>query len=257
MKAAIVPRRKAKPATAAASPPSRLQTKIAPLSKLKSIGVHFSTVLAGEVYYRTFHNRRGVGQYIGLAPSPFQSGDMARDQGIAKAGNPRARKAMIELSWLWLHHQPDRERVGDRKGRLRRIAIVAMARKLAVALWRCLETGVIPEGAVLEARLNRPNSERAFERPFASSGMGPVTAPGPVLALGAKAPRERLVRSIPGLANCARRIMDRRKRAGPDIRLSGAGPRPKRGPIPPTRQTRRVSRSAFGRAASTRRRAGR
>ena len=77
-------------------------------------------LLAGEVYYRTFHNRRGVGQNIGLAPSPFQSGDMARDQGIAKAGNPRARKAMIELSWLWLHHQPDsalskrfRERVGE------------------------------------------------------------------------------------------------------------------------------------------------
>ncbi len=157
MKAAIVPRRTAKPATAAASPPSHVQTKIAQLYKLKSIGVHFSTVLAGEVYYRTFHNRRGVGQYIGLAPSPFQSGDMARDQGIAKAGNPRARKAMIELSWLWLHHQPDsalskwfRERVGDQKGRIRRIAIVAVARKLAVALWRYLETGVIPEGAVLK-----------------------------------------------------------------------------------------------------------
>ena len=101
--------------------------------------------------------RRGVGQYIGLAPSPFQSGDMARDQGIAKAGNSRARKAMIELAWLWRRHQPDsalstwfRERVGDRKGRVRRIAIVAMARKLAVALWRYLETGLVPEGAVLK-----------------------------------------------------------------------------------------------------------
>ena len=119
--------------------------------------MHFSTVLAGEVYYRTFRNRRGVGQYIGLAPSPFQSGDMARDQGIAKAGNSRARKAMIELAWLWRRHQPDsalstwfRERVGDRKGRVRRIAIVAMARKLAVALWRYLETGLVPEGAVLK-----------------------------------------------------------------------------------------------------------
>lgn len=157
MKAAIVPPRKAEGAMAAASLPSPVQTKIAQLYKLKSIGVHFSTVLAGEVYYRIFHNRRGVGQYIGLAPSPFQSGDVARDQGIAKAGNPRARKAMIELSWLWLHHQPDsalsqwfRERVGDKKGRVRRIAIVAMARKLAVALWRYLETGVIPEGAVLK-----------------------------------------------------------------------------------------------------------
>ncbi len=157
MKAAIVPRRKAEPANAAFSAPSPAQAKIAQLYKLKSIGVHFSAVLAGEVYYRTFRNRRGVGQYIGLAPSPFQSGDIARDQGIAKAGNGRARKAMIELSWLWLHHQPDsalskwfRERVGDQKGRVRRIAIVAMARKLAVALWRYLETGVIPEGAVLK-----------------------------------------------------------------------------------------------------------
>jgi transposase len=153
MKAAIVPRSKAEPANAASSPPSHVQTKIAQLYKLKSTGVHFSTVLAGEVYYRTFHNRRGVGQYIGLAPSPFQSGDMARDQGIAKAGNGRARQAMIELSWLWLRHQPDsalskwfRERVGDQKGRVRRIAIVAMARKLAVALWRYLETGLIPRG---------------------------------------------------------------------------------------------------------------
>jgi transposase len=147
------------PANAGAWPrsPSPAQSNIAQLYKLKSIGVHFSAVLAGEVYYRTFRNRRGVGQYIGLAPSPFQSGDIARDQGIAKAGNGRARKAMIELSWLWLHHQPDsalskwfRERVGDQKGRVRRIAIVAMARKLAVALWRYLETGLIPEGAVLK-----------------------------------------------------------------------------------------------------------
>jgi transposase len=157
MKAAIVPPKKAKPASAACAAPSPAEAKAAQLMRLKSIGVHFSTALAREVYYRTFQNRRGVGQYIGLAPSPFQSGDMARDQGIAKAGNKRARKAMIELSWLWVQHQPDsalsqwfRERVGDKKGRVRRIFIVAMARKLAVALWRYLETGVIPEGAVLK-----------------------------------------------------------------------------------------------------------
>jgi transposase len=82
---------------------------------------------------------------------------LAHDQGIAKAGNKRARKAMIELSWLWQRHQPDsalskwfRERVGQKKGRVKRIAIVAMARKLAVALWRYLETGLVPEGAVLK-----------------------------------------------------------------------------------------------------------
>ena len=156
MAAAVVASRKAK-TNAAAAPPNRVQSQIVQLFKLKGIGVHFSTVLGGEVYYRTFRNRRGVGQYIGLASSPFQSGDMARDQGIAKAGNSRARKTMIQLAWLWRRHQPDsalskwfRERVGDQKGRVRRIAIVAMARKLAVALWRYLETGLVPEGAVLK-----------------------------------------------------------------------------------------------------------
>jgi transposase len=156
MEAAVVASRKAK-AKAAAAPPSRVQSRIVQLFKLRGIGVHFSTGLAGEVYYRTFRNRRGVGQYIGLAPSPFQSGDMARDQGIAKAGNSRARKTMIQLAWLWRRHQPDsalskwfRERVGEKKGRVRRIAIVAMARKLAVALWRYLEDGLVPEGAVLK-----------------------------------------------------------------------------------------------------------
>jgi transposase len=155
MAAAVVPSTRANCKGAASPIPTHVQAKAAQLYKLKSIGVHFSTVLAGEVYYRTFRNR--VGQYIGLAPSPFQSGDMARDQGIAKAGNKRAREAMIELSWLWLRHQPDsalskgfRERVGDKMGRVKRIAIVAMARKLAVALWRYLETGLIPEGAVLK-----------------------------------------------------------------------------------------------------------
>ena len=157
MAAQIVPLKTANRKRAAASTPSPVQAKAAQLFKLKSIGVHFSTVLAGEAYYRTFRNRRGVGQYIGLAPSPFQSGDMAREQGIAKGGNERARKAMIELAWLWRRHQPDsalskwfRERVGEKKGRVRRIAIVAMARKLAVALWRYLETGLVPEGAVLK-----------------------------------------------------------------------------------------------------------
>jgi transposase len=155
--ALVVPAKRGKAKSAAAPTPSHIRAKAAELIKLRGIGVHFSAALAGEVYYRTFKNRRGVGQYIGLAPSPFQSGDMARDQGIAKAGNSRARKAMIELAWMWRRHQPDsalskwfRERVGDKKGRIKRIAIVAMARKLAVALWRYLETGLVPEGAVLK-----------------------------------------------------------------------------------------------------------
>jgi transposase len=156
MAAEIVPPARAKrkgPAVA----PTPIRVKAAELIKLKSIGVRLSAALAGEVFYRTFPNRRAIGQYLGLAPSPFQSGEVARDQGIAKAGNKRARKAMIELAWLWRRHQPMsalskwfHERVGDQKGRIRRIAIVAMARKLAVALWRYLETGLVPEGAVLK-----------------------------------------------------------------------------------------------------------
>jgi transposase len=82
---------------------------------------------------------------------------MSRDQGISKAGNPKARTIMIELAWLWLRHQPNsplsiwfRERVGTAKGRIRRIAIVAMARKLLITLWRYLETGVAPTATVLK-----------------------------------------------------------------------------------------------------------
>src|ERR1700747_2587853 len=133
--------------------------KIKHLVKLKSIGPEFATVLVGEVFYRTFDNRKKIGSYVGLTPSPFQSGSTSRDQGISKAGNTKARTTMIELAWMWLRYQPDsrlsvwfRERVGNRKGRIKRIAIVAMARKLIIALWRYLETGVVPEGAVLKSK---------------------------------------------------------------------------------------------------------
>src|SRR6516162_3606989 len=133
--------------------------KIKHLVKLKSIGPEFATVLVGEVLYRTFNNRKQIGSYVGLTPSHFQSGSTSRDQGISKAGNTKARTTMIELAWLWLRNQPDsrlsvwfRERVGNRKGRIKRITIVAMARKLLIALWRYLETGVVPEGAVLKSK---------------------------------------------------------------------------------------------------------
>lgn len=131
--------------------------KIQLLAKLKSIGPEFATVLTGEVFYRTFTNRREIAGYVGLDPSPFASGDRSRDQGISKAGNPKARSTMIELAWMWLRYQPDSalsqwfyERVGSRKGRIRRITIVALARKLLIALWRYVETGLIPDGAVMK-----------------------------------------------------------------------------------------------------------
>jgi transposase len=131
--------------------------KIRDLYKLRSIGPEMATVLVGEAFYRSFDNRRQVGSYAGFAASPFNSGAMAREQGISKAGNPKLRKTMIELAWLWLRYQPDsalsiwfRKRVGNIKGRIKRIMIVALARKLLVALWRYLETGMIPQGAVLK-----------------------------------------------------------------------------------------------------------
>ena len=96
--------------------------------------------------------------YAGLAPTPWRSGKVAREQGISKAGNPRLRHAMVELAWLWVRHQPDsapsrrfRARVGHERGRVRRVAIVALARRLLVALWRYLAHGEVPEGAALKA----------------------------------------------------------------------------------------------------------
>lgn len=142
----------------AAPEPQVMRHKMELLAKLKGVGAGFASVLAGEVYYRDFRNRREVGQYTGLAPSPFASGESRREQGISKAGNPRARTALIELAWMWLRYQPDSAlaqwflaRVGNQKGRIKRIAIVALARKLAVALWRYVTTGMLPEGAATKA----------------------------------------------------------------------------------------------------------
>src|ERR1700738_864968 len=130
--------------------PPRLTSEIKrELQRLELVG--------GEVFHREFNNRRQLASYVGYAPSPFQSGNVAHDQGISKAGNRKGRTTGIELAWLWLRYQPDsdlsvwfRARVGTTKGRIRRIAIVALARKLLVALWRYLETGVVPRGAVLK-----------------------------------------------------------------------------------------------------------
>ena len=130
----------------------------ATLQRLKALGPVFTATLASEVFYKDFRNRREVASYVGLAPSPWCSGGTNREQGISKAGNPRARAKAIELAWLWLKHQPEsalsrwfHARTGQGRGRIRRIAIVALARKLIVALWRFLTTGLVPEGAVLKA----------------------------------------------------------------------------------------------------------
>ena len=128
------------------------------LTKLRGIGPTSAHLLAGEVFHRDFANRRQVAAYLGLEPSPWQSGQVDQDQGISKAGNRRARRVAIELAWLWLQHQPDsglsrwfKDRVGVARGRVRRIMLVALARKLIVALWRYLASGVVPEGASMRA----------------------------------------------------------------------------------------------------------
>jgi transposase len=131
--------------------------KVTLLSKLGGIGTELATVLVREALYRSFANRREVAAYAGLTPSPYASGDKQRDQGISKAGNPLLRKSMIELAWLWLRYQPDSklarwfvDRVGVIRGRVRKITAVALARKLLVALWKYVTTGLVPEGARLK-----------------------------------------------------------------------------------------------------------
>ena len=141
--------------TPAAAEMARRQAR---LFQIKAVGLALSRKLTKEVFYKDFHNHRQVGGYVGLAPSPWQSGTNSREQGISQEGNPRARTAAIELAWLWIRHQPDsalthwfQQRTLNASKRIKRIAIVALARKLMVALWRYLTTGLVPEGAVLKS----------------------------------------------------------------------------------------------------------
>jgi transposase len=126
------------------------------LMALKGIGPEFASVLWCEGLYRRFDNRRQLAAYAGLAATPWQSGSVAQDQGVSKAGNPRLRSTMIQLAWLWLRHQPAsalslwfHERVRQAGGRARKTLIVALARKLLVALWKYAADGVVIEGAVM------------------------------------------------------------------------------------------------------------
>ena len=142
----------------ALAPQDETGRKIAALSRVRGVGDNFAAVLTREVFYRRFDDRRQLASYVGIAPMPHQSGAMDRDRRIGRAGNPRARTALIQLAWLWLRYQPEsalagwfRDRVGALAGRTRRITIVAMARKLLIALWRYVETGGVPEGVAFKA----------------------------------------------------------------------------------------------------------
>ena len=126
------------------------------LLQMKSIGPAISALLSREVYYRQFANRRQVGSFLGLTPSPYNSGEEERCQGISRAGSGHVRAIMIEAAWLWIRHQPRSaltrwflERTAGQSTRMRKIMIVAVARKLAIALWRYVECGLVPEGAIL------------------------------------------------------------------------------------------------------------
>jgi len=106
--------------------------------------------------FRHFDNRRQVAAYAGLAPTPWQSGAVDHEQGVSKSGNPRLRTTMLQLAWLWLRHQPSsalsqwfHQRVGD-NGRIRKVMITALARKLLVALWKYVTAGVVIEGATMK-----------------------------------------------------------------------------------------------------------
>lgn len=127
------------------------------LQRLKGIAETFASGLMHEAFWRDFQNRRQVGGSFGLVPWPWDSGDTHRDQPISKVGNKRARTLALECAWMWVHHQPDSEltrwwqrRFAGGSKRLRKIGIVAVARKLMVALWRYLTEGLVPAGAVLK-----------------------------------------------------------------------------------------------------------
>jgi transposase len=140
--------------------PAPARKRIADLSRLKGIGPVGASRLALELFWRVFSNRREVGACVGLVPQPYDSGQSHVDQGISRQGNRRVRALLIEMAWCWLRHQPDsalaqwfNQRVqgtGPNR-RARRIAIVAMARRLTIALWRYVKDGVIPEGAKLKS----------------------------------------------------------------------------------------------------------
>jgi len=128
------------------------------LVQLRGIGVEGATLLAREAFCRDFDNRRALGAYAGLTGTPFASGGMEREQGISKDGNRRLRACLVELAWFWLRYQKDsaltqwfRVRVNGAKRRVAKIMIVALARKLLIALWRFAKDGVIPEGAKMKA----------------------------------------------------------------------------------------------------------
>jgi transposase len=134
--------------------------KVSQLMALRGIGINSSWKFVRELFgWRDFRDRRELGSLAGLTPTPYDSGGSQRDQGISKAGNKRIRTLAVEMAWVWIRFQPQSklsewfmQRFAGGGSRMRRIGIVAVARKLLIALWRYVEYGVIPEGAIVEPR---------------------------------------------------------------------------------------------------------
>jgi transposase len=153
----------------AQSPAKTTSGKALTLGRLQGIGINCSWLLAHELFgWRTFSNRREIAGAVGLTPTPYQSGNSDRDQGISKAGNPRVRAMLIEIAWGWLRFQPSSEltqwfqqKFGHGNGRMKRIGIVALARRLLIALWRFVEDGVVPKGALLKIKTGSEKAEVA------------------------------------------------------------------------------------------------
>ncbi len=134
----------------------KVTAKIATLTQLNGIGANDARLLEHEIFYRDFRNRRELASWVGLTPTPWASGEMQRDQGIGRDGPAWIRALLIQIAWRWLRHQPDSAlskwfegRTAGARGRIRRVMVVALARKLLIALWRFSETGLVPTGAKL------------------------------------------------------------------------------------------------------------
>jgi transposase len=139
-------------------PENRAQKAAVKLAKLRGLGADSGWQLSHEFFWRDFGNRRQVGAAAGLTGCPYSSGTMSHEQGISKSGNARVRALMVEMAWRWVQFQGGsalsrwfQERFGSGTARMRRVGIVALARKLLVALWRYLKFDEVPQGAILKA----------------------------------------------------------------------------------------------------------
>ena len=153
---AIALAKQAAPSAVDAEPARVDVAMIASLTRIKGVGPNDASVLVREAFWRNFRNRREIAAWSGFAPTPWASGSVSRDQGIGKSGPAAFRSNMLQIAWRWLRWQPSShlaqwfaERTSGGGGRMRRVMIVALARKLLIALWRYATTGLIPTGVVI------------------------------------------------------------------------------------------------------------